>query len=287
MIQEKLGKETLFFDGAMWTSLRQVGLELGEISEVFNFKHPDVVEQVHRGYLKAGANFITTNTFGANSYRIEETPYTVEEVIKQAISIAKKVKEGFEEAYIVLDIGSTGKRVIPNGEVTFEELYEVFKQQAIAGEKYGCDVILLETFTDLDELKAAIRAVKENTDLPVFCTMSFKMDGKTFCEVSLEDMVFEAQRLGVDALGMNCVMASKELIPLVKRLMELTRLPIIVQPNAGVPTIKDGKAIYKMTEDEFAKVASEMYKMGVHLLGGCCGTNEKYIRKMIYNCKNI
>lgn len=287
MIREKLGKETLFFDGAMWTSLRQVGLELGEISEVFNFKHPDVVEQVHRGYLKAGANFITTNTFGANSYRIKVTDYTVDEVIGRAVSIAKRAKEGFEEAYIVLDIGSTGKRIAPNGEVTFEELYEVFKEQAIAGEKYGCDVILLETFTDLDELKAAILAVKENTILPVFCTMSFKADGKTFCGVSLEDMVFTAQSLGVDALGINCVAASKELIFLVKGLRELTVLPVIVQPNAGIPIIQDGKSIYKMTEDEFAKVMSEIYKMGVHLLGGCCGTNEKYIKKMIYNCKNI
>lgn len=287
MIQDKLGQELLFFDGGMWTSLRKVGLELDGISEVFNFEHPERVEAVHRGYLEAGANIITTNTFGANRYRIKPTIYTVDEVIRQAVEIAKKAKEGFDSTYIALDIGSTGKRPMPNGDTEISELYDVFKEQAIAGEKYGCNIILLETFTDLDELKVAILAVKENTKLPAFATMSFRMDGKTFCGTSIEDMVVATQELGVDAIGMNCVASSTQLIPIVKKLLELTKLPVIVQPNAGVPVSMNGESVYTITSQEFAEIARELARIGVSVLGGCCGSDEEYIRNMIYNCKTV
>ena len=281
MFREKLGKEVLFFDGAMGTSLQRAGLQIGEVPELFNFTHPQIVKEIHRGYLSAGSEFITTNTFGANRYNMHSISHSVEEVIAQAIQIAKEAKEGFQNAYIALDIGSTGKIIEPVGDITFEEIYEVFKEEALAGEKYGCDVILLETFTDLNELRAAVLAVKENTNLPVFATMTFEANMRTYFGVSLETMVEALESLGVDALGMNCSLGPKELKPLVKKLMEIATIPVMVQPNAGLPTIIDGKATYNISADEFAQYTSEFAELGVAILGGCCGTDDQYIRKMI------
>ncbi|MGL6174510.1 MAG: homocysteine S-methyltransferase family protein [Cellulosilyticaceae bacterium] len=286
MLREKIGKQVLFFDGAMGTSLQKVGLAIGEVPELFNFTHPERVQEVHKGYLEAGSNFITTNTFGANQYKIKETSYTVDEVIKQAVYIAKQAKQDYENTYIVLDIGSTGKLIEPMGEVPFEEIYEVFKEQAIAGEKYGCDVILLETFIDLTEFEAAILAAKENTALPVFCTMSFEANMRTFFGVTLEDMVTLAQNLGVDAVGINCSLGPKELKPVVEKLMKIVSIPVLVQPNAGLPTIENGKAVYNITPEEFADYTAEFAHLGVSLLGGCCGTTPIYIQKMIEKIKN-
>lgn len=281
MIRERIGKEKLFFDGAMGTSLQKVGLKVGEVPELFNFTHPELVQEVHRDYLEAGSDFITTNTFGANKYKVSETSYTVDEVIGQAVAVAKEAIKGFEDKYIALDIGSTGKLLAPMGDVEFEEIYEVFKEQAIAGEKHGCDVILLETFTDLYELKAGVLAVKENTKLPVFCTMSFEPNMRTFFGTSLESMILMLEGLGVDALGINCSLGPKELMPVVQRMMELASIPVMVQPNAGLPVVKDGKATYNITSDEFAEYTSEFAKLGVSILGGCCGTNAEYISKTV------
>lgn len=286
MLREKIGKQVMFFDGAMGTSLQKVGLEIGEVPELFNFKYPERVQEVHRGYLEAGSNFITTNTFGANRYKVKDTPYTVDQVIKQAVDIAKKAKQDYKDAYIALDIGSTGKLLEPMGEVTFKEIYEVFKEQVVAGEKYGCDIVLIETFMDLTEFEAAILAAKENTTLPIFCTMSFDANMRTFFGVTLEDMVTLAQNLGVDVLGINCSLGPKELSPVVQKIMKIASTPVLVQPNAGLPNIENGKAVYNITADEFADYTAHFAELGVSLLGGCCGTTPDYIRKMIEKIKN-
>lgn len=157
-----------FFDGAMGTVLQSKGLKLGEVPELFNFTHPELIEEVHDAYLEVGADCVTTNTFGANRYKMVDTPYSVEEVITQAVSIAKRSVAKRGKGQVVLDIGSTGKLIEPVGDIGFEEAYEVFKEQVVAGAKAGADVILFETFTDLYELKAGILAAKENTSLPIF-----------------------------------------------------------------------------------------------------------------------
>ncbi|MGL4798029.1 MAG: homocysteine S-methyltransferase family protein [Cellulosilyticaceae bacterium] len=275
-----LGERFLYFDGAMGTVLQNSGLQLGDIPELFNFSHEALIQGVHEAYLEAGADFITTNTFGANRYKMEETDYTVSEVITQAISIAKAAKEKAGKGMVVLDIGPTGKMLKPLGDVSFEEAYEVFKEQVVAGEKAGCEAVLFETFTDLYELKAGILAAKENTSLPIFCTMSFEMNGRTFFGASLQTMVLTLEGLGVTMLGINCSLGPKELVPVVEELMTLASVPVLIQPNAGLPTLVDGKTTFNITSDEFAGYMEHFAKCGVSVLGGCCGTTATYIEKV-------
>nr|WP_307991199.1 homocysteine S-methyltransferase family protein [uncultured Niameybacter sp.] len=271
----------------MGTVLQSKGLKLGEIPELFNFTHEELIEKVHSEYLEAGADCITTNTFGANRYKMIDTPYSVEEVITQAVDIAKRAVSKIGKGKVVLDIGSTGKLIEPVGDITFEEAYEVFKEQVVAGEKAGADIILFETFTDLYELKAGILAAKENTSLPIFCTMTFEGTGRTFFGTSLEAMVLTLEALGVDALGINCSLGPKELVPLVEKVVSLASIPVLIQPNAGLPTMKDGKAIYNITEEEFAHYMAYFAELGVSILGGCCGTNPSYIKKVVDKVRDI
>lgn len=287
MICNELGKKWLYFDGAMGTMLQSKGLELGGLPDLYNITHPEIVEEIHRAYLEAGCHLITTNTFGANRYRMQESEYTVEEIITRAIEIAKLAKSNYKEAYIALDVGSTGKLLKPRGDVSFEEIYEVFKEQVVVGEKEGADVILLETFTDLDELRAAILAAKENTSLPIFCTMSFEENEYTFFGTSLESMVKTAEELGVNALGINCSFGPIRLEPLVKKLTQIAHIPIIVQPNAGLPVMQDGKMHYDITPEEFAQYMALFARLGVSILGGCCGTSPIYIQKMIEKVREV
>ena len=276
-----------FFDGAMGTVLQGKGLKLGEIPELFNFTHSQLIESVHLSYLEAGADYVTTNTFGANAYKINETKYTVEQVITQAVALAKSAVSKVGRGKVVLDIGSTGKLIEPVGDVRFEEAYEVFKEQVVAGEKAGADLILFETFTDLYELKAGVLAAKENTKLPIYCTMTFEANGRTFFGTSIESMILTLEALGVDALGVNCSLGPKELKPIVEKIVSLASIPVLVQPNAGLPTMIGGKAQYDITPEEFADCMAYFAEIGVHILGGCCGTNPEYIRQVVEKVESI
>ena len=281
MVSNTLGKERLYFDGAMGTMLQNKGLKLGELPELFNITHAHIVEEIHRQYLQAGSNIITTNTFGANRYKVSKTSYSLEDIIGAAVDIAKKARVDFPDTYIALDIGPTGKVMKPIGDVDFEEVYDVVAEQAIIGEKAGCDLVLLETFTDLYELKAAVLAVKENTSLPIFATMSFEENGRTFFGTSLESMVLTLEGLGVSALGINCSLGPVQLKPIVSKLMKLAHIPVMVQPNAGLPTMIDGEVHYDITPQQFAQVIGEFADEGVSVLGGCCGTTPEYIEASI------
>lgn len=286
MIHNILGKKRLYFDGAMGTVLQSRGLELRELPESYNFTHPDEIEDIHKEYLKAGAHFITTNTFGANKYKTQKSPYTVAEIIFKATELAQNAKAAFPDTYVALDIGPSGKILQPIGDVSFDEAYEVFKEQAVAGAKAGCDVILFETFTDLYELKAAVLAAKENTTLPIFCTMSFEENGRTFFGTSIESMVLTLEGLGVSAIGVNCSLGPKQLKPIVAKLIELASVPVMVQPNAGLPMMEGNTTKFDVTPDEFAAYMKEFADIGVSILGGCCGTTQEYIEKMTSGIKN-
>ena len=287
MVCNKIGKERLYFDGAMGTMLQNRGLKLGEIPELYNMTHPEIIEGIHKEYLEAGAQIISTNTFGANRYKINKTDYTVEEIITRAIEIAKRAKVDYEDTYIALDVGSTGKVLKPIGDVSFEEAYEVFKEQMVAGEKAGADVILIETFTDLYELKAAVLAAKENTNLPILCTMSFEENGRTFFGTSLESMVLMLEGLGVNALGINCSLGPKQLEPIVRKLAKIAHIPMMLQPNAGLPIMEGESVYYDITPEEFADLMIEFAHLGVSILGGCCGTNPDFIKATVDKTKDI
>ena len=287
MVCDQIGKERLYFDGGMGTMLQARGLQLGEVPELFNMTHPEIVQEIHREYVEAGSHIITTNTFGANKYKINKTPYTVEEVISRAIALARGAMEGFEGRYVALDLGPSGKVLKPIGDAEFEDIYDLYVEQAVAGEKAGADLVILETFTDLYELKAAVLAVKENTDLPIIATMSFEANGRTFFGTSLESMVLTLEGLGVKAIGINCSLGPVQLKPVVEALTKLAHIPIIVQPNAGLPTMLDGKVKYDITAEEFAEVMKEFADMGVCILGGCCGTTPEYILRTVDKTKDI
>lgn len=288
-VKKYLEDNILVFDGAMGTMLQKKGLKLGENPELFNIKDKDKVRDIHEEYLNSGAMVITTNTFGANELKLEETGYSVEEIVDAAVSIAKEAR-GNSGAYIALDVGPIGQLLEPMGTLSFDEAYEIFKRQVVQGEKSGADIILIETMTDLYEAKAALLASKENSNLPVFCTMSFEENGRTFTGCTPESMAMVLEGLGADAIGINCSLGPKELLPIVKRIKKWTNLPIMTQPNAGLPTISFGEAIYDISAKDFSTWVKEFIKEGVSIIGGCCGTTPgviKELRELADNNKRV
>ena len=271
-IREKLGKEILIFDGAMGTMLQKNGLDVGELPEILNFNNSEIIKKIHKEYIDAGCNILTTNTFGANKYKFEGTEYTVKQVIEKAIELAKSVAG---DGYVALDIGPSGKLMKPTGELSFDEAYEVFKEQVIAGK--DADLILFETFSDLHEAKAGILAAKENSDLPVFCSMTFQEDGRTLMGTDPLTAVNVLQDLGIDAIGINCSLGPKQLIKIVKEMLKYSTIPVFVQPNAGLPKIVEGETVFEIDIEEFVQSMKEMVESGVHVIGGCCGTNPDFI----------
>ena len=266
-----------FFDGAMGSMLQSRGLKLREIPETLNLTNPDLIKSIHTEYKNSGADFITANTFGANKFKLSKSNYSVYDVVNAGVKIAREVAGS--NSYVALDIGATGRVMAPSGDASFNEIYDCVAEMVNAGKNF-CDVILLETFTDLYELKAAILAARENSDLPIFATMSFEANGRTFFGTSIEAMTATLEGLGISALGVNCSLGPSQLLPLVEKICSLSHIPVMVQPNAGLPAMIDGKTHYDVTADEFAKISVEFAKMGVSILGGCCGTTPEHILKM-------
>lgn len=276
-----LNNEILFFDGAMGTMLQSHGLQLRELPETLNITNPDLIKTIHKEYLNAGAKFITSNTFGANKFKLAKSGYSVQDVIEAGTFLTHEIasSEKSQKIFSVLDIGSTGKVMAPVGDASFQEIYDCVAEQVTAGKKFS-DVILLETFTDLYELKAAVLAALENSELPVFATMSFEQSGRTFFGASVESMIATLQDLGISAIGVNCSLGPEQLLPIVKKFCEYSHVPVMVQPNAGLPVIREGKTFYDVTPEKFAEISVEFAKMGVSILGGCCGTTPEHILKM-------
>ena len=282
-LQAIIRDRVLFFDGAMGTMLQQAGLPLGALPETYVITHPEVVTDIHRQYVAAGAEVILTNTFQANAYKLAGSGYGVEEIIAGAIACVKAAGA----PYCALDISTTGQLLEPMGTLSFEKAYELFKEQVIAGEKHGADLILFETFSDLYEMKAAILAAKENTSLPIIASMTYQEDGRTFVGTDPVSASITLSGLGVDALGVNCSLGPKELMPLVEQLLRYAKVPVIVQANAGLPVLRDGQSVYDISPEEYAGYAAEMVKKGVRILGGCCGTTPAFIAAMLKAVKDI
>ncbi len=289
----KLKSGILIFDGAMGTMLQERGLKIGELPEIINMESPEIVIDIHKSYIESGANIITTNTFGANEIKLESSNYTVEEIIDGAVKNVKKAikdtkdTEDKKDIYIALDIGPIGELLEPMGTLSFEEAYNIFKRQVIQGVKSGVDLILIETMTDLYEAKAAILAVKENSNLPVFCTMSFEEDKRTFTGCNVKSMVMVVEGLGVDALGVNCSLGPKELEPIVYEILDISRTPVMVQANAGLPSIVNGETVFNICPEDFSYYNKKFVEEGVKVVGGCCGTTDKHIKNLVDTVSNI
>ena len=287
-IRERLGKELLFLDGGMGTLLQAEGLAPGELPETWNIEHPEKVEAIHRRYYEAGSDVVLANTFGANVCKFHDDRYTVEEVIRAGIANAKRAGEQIgKETYVALDMGPTGKLLKPMGDLDFDDAYEAFTEAVRYGEKYGADLIHIETMSDTYEVKAAILAAKENSSLPVFVTMIFDERGKLLTGGDVPSVVAMLEGLRVDALGLNCGLGPKQMLPILNDLRRYTSLPIIVKPNAGLPKQKNGETYYDVEPDEFARIMQEVVKEGACVIGGCCGTTPEHIKKLVEECKDL
>ncbi len=263
-----------FFDGGMGSMLN---LRAGELPEKLNIAEPERVFAVHKGYAEAGAEYITANTFGANSLKYDN----VAELVKAGVALAKKAGKK-----VALDIGPTGKLLKPMGDLDFERAVELFSEVVVAG-KDDSDVIIIETMSDTYELKAAVLAAKENSDLPVITSMIFDEKGRLLTGGDVKSAAAMVEGLGVDVIGINCGLGPKQMLELVKELRTCTSLPILVMPNAGLPESVDGKTVYNVSPEEFAQDMEEIAKIGVSYLGGCCGTTPEHIKAMIERCKNM
>ena len=283
MLRERLNKDLLIFDGGFGSQLQELGMKAGEIPEYYNIEHPKIIIDIHHRYLKAGADFITTNTFGANPLKLEQHKYSYQEVILAAIQNAKEAKKIKPDAYIALDIGPIGKLMEPMGTLTFDEVYQSVKQM-VELVKEDIDVVLFETMTDIYELKASILAVKECSDLPVFATMTFETNGRSLSGCDPLTMVNVLEGLKVDALGINCSLGPNEMAPIIENILESTSFPVMIQPNAGLPLLEDGQTVYPMKVDEFIEAIVPLVKKGIAIVGGCCGTTPEFIQKLKKNC---
>ncbi|MDE6604597.1 MAG: homocysteine S-methyltransferase family protein [Clostridia bacterium] len=261
----------VLFDGALGTQLQKRGLEGGAIPERLNVENPQLIYSVCKEYADSGSDVISANTFGANRKKLGSKE-EVDRLIKAGVEIARKAAG---DKLVALDLGPTGALIEPLGSMTFDEAYDLFKEQVIAG-KDGADLIIIETMSDLYELKAALLAVKENCDLPVIASMTFDESGRTFTGCSVEAFAITASAWA-DALGINCSLGPEQLLPIMQRLVDNTDLPVIIQANAGLP---DSEMNYPVTAEEFASLYEKYVDMGVSILGGCCGTTPEYIAKL-------
>ncbi len=268
-------KDFVLLDGAMGTMLQKSGLKLGEIPETLNITNPEAIISIHKAYVEAGSEIISTNTFGANSYKMKNCGHSVTELIGAAVKNARSAAR--DKALVALDIGPIGQLLEPAGSLSFERAYEYFKEEILAGK--DADVIFFETFTDLLELKAGVLAALENCEKPVVASMTFEENARTFAGVSVACAALTLEGLGVSALGVNCSLGPDELSPIVKEFTSITSLPIFVKPNAGLPDPNSNS--YNVSAEDFAESMDKIIDFGtVKLVGGCCGTTPDYIRAL-------
>lgn len=275
ILQQRLAnQEFVLLDGAMGTMLLAAGLKLGENSELFALARPELLLDIHRQYMAAGANIIYACTFGANARKLAGSGHSPEEVISRAVQIARQAAQG-TDTLVALDVGSLGELLEPAGTLRFEQAYDMFREMVQAGAAAGADLIAFETMTDLYELKAAVLAARENCDLPIFCTMTFDKNNRTFSGVSVAAMACLLNSLDVAAIGVNCSPGPEGILPVIQELVQHTNLPLIVKANAGLPNPQTGT--YDITPEEFARQMLPFADLGVQMLGGCCGTGPAYI----------
>lgn len=264
--------EFVFLDGGMGTMIQAAGLDTNHVPELLNLTAPDAIMNIHHTYAENGADIIYANTFGANSFKLADTGHSVEEVISAAIRNARNAVGS--DVLVALDLGPIGQLLEPSGTLKFEDAYDCYREQILAGAE--ADVIVLETMTDLYEVKAALLAAKENSDKPVLVTMTFEENQRTFTGVSPECMVAVLEGLGADAIGVNCSLGPVELMPVIEKICSLTALPVIAKPNAGLPDPVTN--LFNVNPAEFAESAAVLADIGVKIFGGCCGTTPEHIK---------
>lgn len=283
------------FDGAMGTMLQAAGLKAGACPDLMSVEQPDVVKAIHKKYLAAGSDFVTTNTFGATTLKLEHYGLSsrMEEINAAAVKAARDAIAEYESETgttghkVAGDIGPTGRFIEPLGDLGFEEAYEAFRGQAKALADAGADCIIIETSIDIQEMRAALLAAKDVTNLPVICQMTYTEDGRTVTGTSPEAASVTLEALGADAIGVNCSLGPEELVPIVKRIADSCSVPVTCQPNAGMPILKDGETVFPLTPADFARFVPALVEAGATYIGGCCGTNPEHIRAIKHAAEGV
>lgn len=266
----------LLFDGAFGTLLQQSDAPQNIAAPLLNIQTPELITRIHQQYVDAGSDIITTNTFTANRLKLNDKA-TVKEVFESAITCARAA----HPHYIAADIGPLGELLDPYGDITSEEAYSLFSEQARAAHDFGADILIIETMADIQEITVAVQACKAESDLPVFATMTFGQSGRSFMGATPEEAARTLTEEGVDALGINCSLGPIELLPLVETMRANTNLPLIVQANAGLPhTSENGTVIYPFSATEYVEAVKPLIDAGVTIIGGCCGTDPTYIKAL-------
>lgn len=285
-VLRELGTHPVFFDGAMGTILQQNGLKAGELPETWNLSHPELIRSIHGQYLDAGCQILKTNTFGANRYKFPKEE--LKTIISAGVSHAREaIAACGHPALAAMDIGPTGKLMKPMGDLDFEDAVSAFGEAAALGEQNGADLILIETMSDTMEVKAAVLGAKEYTSLPVFVTMIFDETGKLLTGGDIPAAVAMLEGLGVDAIGLNCGLGPKQMLALLPQLAECTSLPIIVNPNAGLPRRENGHTVFDVDPIQFAQAMEAIVQGGAWLIGGCCGTTPEHLRETVRRCASL
>ena len=283
-ILKKIKTSITYFDGGMGTMLQERGLAPGELPELWNISHRDVIIDIHRQYYASGCNILKANTFGANRLKFPN----LEEIITAAIDNAKEARSEFDgDRYIAYDIGSLGKMLKPLGDLDFEDAVSLFADGIKIAAKCGVDLILIETMNDSYETKAAVLAAKENSDLPIFVTCVYDENAKLMTGADPAAMVAMLEGLGVDAVGMNCSLGPEQMVKIVPKIVSEASIPVIVNPNAGLPKSVNGKTVYDVDAEIFSNIMVDIVNEGATIIGGCCGTTPEFIRKTVQKTKDL
>lgn len=283
-IKSALRERRLYFDGGFGTMVERLsGGTVFSPPELLNLSAPSLVLSIHRAYLEAGSDILTANTFGINRDKYENYG----ELISAALSLAKEATKDYPDAYIAYDMGPTGRLLSPLGDLPFEEAVALFSANAKEAKASGADLILIETMNDAYETKAAVLGAKEGCDLPIFVTNAYDQSGRLMSGADPLAMITLLEGLSVDAIGMNCSFGPDLMLSLLPQFREHCSLPIIVSPNAGLPTVKDGKTVYTVSPDEFSELMVKIAEGGATILGGCCGTTPEYIKKTVEKTKEL
>lgn len=267
--------------------LQDAGLPEGTLPDVWSVEQPSVVEAIHLAYLDAGSNIVTTNTFGATEEKLAPYGLTVDRVMKAAVQNARRaIADSGKKAFVAADLGPTGKLLRPYGDLDFEEAVSRFAPVARAAEAAGADCILIETMSDLYEMKAAVLAAKENSSLPIFATLIFDAQGKLLTGGDPAGAVALLEGLGVSALGVNCGLGPVQLAPVIEELWQYSSIPLILQPNAGLPQTREGKTVHNVSPTDFAQQMKPLASK-CRVMGGCCGTTPYHLAAMIEACREV
>lgn len=285
--RELVQKKAVILDGATGTNLQKAGMPVGVCPEQWILEHEEIMEQLQRDYVAAGTNILYAPTFTANRVKLEE--YGLEDNLvdmnKRLVALSRRAADG--KAFVAGDLTMTGKQLFPMGDMDFEELVEVYKEQARVIYEAGADLFVVETMMSLQETRAALIAIKETCDLPVMVSMTFNEDGRTLYGTDPKTAVIVMQSLGADAVGLNCSTGPEEMIEPVKEMVEYANIPVLAKPNAGLPELVDEVTVYNTTPEEFAAVGKRLVEEGACIVGGCCGTTPEHIRALAEAVKDI